>query len=98
MDVWHIVLEEGFRDDDVALRVDGDDLYADTDISTHRLLGYAASFEASMAAGSRVTVEVPTRSLACDFVVPDSPARQLVVSIVDGVLQFLTPEHARGYA
>lgn len=98
MDVWHVVLEEGFRDDDVVLRVDGDDLYAETGISTNRLLGYAASFEASMAAGSRVTVEVSTRSLARDFVLPDSPARQLVVSVVDGALQFLTPEHARGYA
>ncbi len=95
---WHIVLEEGFEHDDVVLRVNGEDVYERRDVSTSPLLGYATSFETALAPGATVTVEVTTRSLGEGVVIPDSPARQLVVAINEGKLHFVTPEHARGYA
>ncbi len=98
MDVWHVVLEEGFQSDDVVVRAGGDALYEGEGISTNPHLGYAVSFEVAISAGSQIVVEVPTRTVTCDFVLPDSPGRQVVVSIVDDGLQFLTPQQARGYA
>ncbi len=98
VETWHFVLEDGLRSDDVVIRVDGDVVYEGTKISTNPLLGYALSFEASISVGANVRVEVPTRGLASDFRLPDSPGRQLVVAIVDGALELITPEHARGYA
>jgi hypothetical protein len=59
----HVALQEGFTHDEVAVSLDGAQVYRATDISTRQQVGLAASFDVHAEAGSHaIEVRLPRRN------------------------------------
>jgi hypothetical protein len=62
MHALHIALQEGFAHDEVAVSVDGAEVYHGDDISTRRQIGLADAFDMNIDAGAHaVEVRLPKR-------------------------------------
>jgi len=62
MHALHIALQEGFAHDEVAVSLDGAQLYHADDISTRQLLGLAGTFDAQVLPGQHaIEVRLPRR-------------------------------------
>ena len=63
MHALHVALQEGFSHDEVAVSLDGEQVYRAKDISTRHQVGLAASFDVNAEAGSHaIEVRLPRRS------------------------------------
>ena len=63
MHALHVALQEGFSHDDVAVSLDGAQVYRGQDISTRQQIGLAASFDVNADAGSHaIEVRLPRRN------------------------------------
>jgi hypothetical protein len=63
MHALHVALQEGFAHDEVAVSLDGEQVYRATDISTRQQVGLAASFAVNAEAGSHaIEVRLPRRN------------------------------------
>jgi hypothetical protein len=65
----HIALQEGFSNDDVALRVAGREVFRQSKVNTRTQIGLAARHDANVPIGPlSVEISIPTRQL--DLAVP----------------------------
>jgi hypothetical protein len=59
----HIALQEGFNDDDVIVRINGQEAYRRSGVTTRYQISYADSVEVDIEAGpAEIEVEVPSRA------------------------------------
>jgi hypothetical protein len=64
MHALHVALQEGFAHDEVAVSIDGAQLYHEDDISTRQQFGLAQSFDAQVTAGTHaLEIRLPRRSV-----------------------------------
>jgi hypothetical protein len=62
MHALHVALQEGFSHDEVAVSLDGEQLYHGDDISTRQQIGIAGSFDAQVNPGTHaIEVRLPRR-------------------------------------
>jgi hypothetical protein len=63
MHALHIALQEGFAHDDIAVSLDGAQVYRGQDISTRQQIGLAAAFDVNADVGSHsIEVRLPRRN------------------------------------
>ncbi len=63
MHALHVALQEGFAHDEIAVSLDGAQVYRADDISTRQQIGLAASFAVNANAGSHsIEVRLPRRN------------------------------------
>ena len=78
----HIALQEGFKDDVVSVKVNGDEVYRNEHVKTRTQIGYADSFELELQEGlHEVEVALPERKLERKMVMPVSNTVYLGVTI-----------------
>ena len=85
-----IDLQEGFADDTIVLRVNGDELYRQEHVTTKMVLGYADSFETQVETGSiSVEVIVGTKDIRETISLDVSGDTYLGISIVNGEIEYI---------
>ena len=91
MALLHIALQEGFRGDDVVVRVQGEEVFRKEDVTTRSQIGYADSFEVE-AEGEEVKVEVllPLKKLSETVMLQVPPTEYLGLSINEGKIDYRT--------
>jgi hypothetical protein len=63
MHAVHVALQEGFAHDDIAVTIDGAQIYRATDVSTRQQIGLAASFDVGARPGMHsLEVKILNRS------------------------------------
>jgi hypothetical protein len=82
----HIDLREGFEDDEVVIRIGGEEVFRKDGVTTLPQIGRADGIETPGGDGPvRVDVELPKRGVQASFSVP-APGMHLGISIEDGEL------------
>lgn len=91
----HVALEDGFDDDTVVLRVDGEEAFRRDGVTTRTQISRAADAELDVPErGATLEVDVATRGVR-ETIELDPAVRPVVaVSLRDGGLAFTYPEHA----
>ncbi|MHC4617840.1 MAG: hypothetical protein ACYTEQ_08815 [Planctomycetota bacterium] len=88
-----IDLQDGFSDDTVVIRVDGQEIFHKQGVNTDYALGRADSVEIQIPEGSvNVEVTVPSRRLSDTIVLEVSATVYLGVSIPDDEIHFRTSD------
>ena len=92
--------QEGFADDEVDVRVNGQESLHREGVTTKRMLGLASTSEIEVPADQPVDVEIklPKKHLSKTISLPPSESIYLGVSVSDGELQFTVSPKAFGYA
>lgn len=91
-----IDLQEGFVDDTVILRVNGEEVFRKEHVSTNPLLGLAHSFKTEVEKGPvNIRVDVRTRDLAKTVALEVSDDTYLGVSVVGGMIDVTPPRPDR---
>ena len=91
----HVALEDGFDDDTVVLRVDGQECYRGDGITTRTQISRAADTQLEVPeGGAALEVDVPTRGVreTVQLAAPLPPV--VALSLRDGVVQVAYPEHS----
>ena len=99
MALLHIALQEGFVEDTVAIRVDGREVYQETNVRTRFQIGYADSIDLNVE-GCTVNIEVavPSRSLSESFVLMVSAPIYVGVSITpEDTIEYRLSQEPFGY-
>jgi hypothetical protein len=82
MPLLHIALQEGFSDDTVVVRVNGNEVLRQAGISTRLQIGFAASVEKEVAGSTAdLTVDLPQRSLSKSMAIPLAGSTYVGVSV-----------------
>jgi len=82
MATLHVAFQEGFSNDEVALSVNGAEVFRKTGITTKLQIGYADAVDVEVASGrSRLDVNVVTRSTAASIQVTVSDRTYVGVSL-----------------
>lgn len=98
MALLHIALQEGFSDDDVVVRVDGQEVYHKKNVTTRLQIGYADSFELEIKEGAaRVEVELATRGLSEAFPVDVTGTTYVGLSVEQGAIRHRLSTQPFGY-
>ena len=87
MSTIHVYLADGFEDDEILARVDGQEVYAKTAVTTMRLTSLADEFSFD-AGGDRtlLEIELPAEMLATTIEIDPVRGRYIAVSVEDGRL------------
>ena len=94
-----IDLQDGFVDDTVVLRVNGEELFRKGHVSTKLLLGLADSFKTEVEKGPvSVEISVETRDTAETISLYVSADTYLGVSVVNGRIEYIISDEPFGYA
>ena len=95
MSQLHLVLEDGFQDDTVVVRVEGRELIRWDGVTTRTQLSHAGDAEVEVPGGRvALEVEVPTKGVS-DRVEVDAAQTPVVgLSLRDGRIAPAFPEHA----
>ena len=98
MALLHIALQDGFVDDTVIVRFDGNEVFHKTGISSRTQIGYADSFEVTAGQEDvRVEVLVPSKDLAEAITLRVTSATYLGVSIEAGTIAHRISDEPFGY-
>ncbi|WP_128476422.1 hypothetical protein [Halorussus pelagicus] len=98
MGTLHLALQVGFREDSVEVRVNGESVYAESDVTTSLLLGVADSIEYEIRDGSHeVVVELPDRQLTSEYEVKVTRDAYLGVSVERSQVVFRESDEPFGY-
>lgn len=93
-----IDLQDGFEDDRVLVRVNGEEVFHKEQISTKLLLGLADSFETEVEKGPvSLEIRVETRDIVETVPLDVSADIYLGVSIVNGMLDYTVSDKPFGY-
>lgn len=99
MSKLHVDLQEGFTDDEVALRINGQELFQKEGVTTKTLLGLASSAEIEVPNGTvTIEIKVPTKNLAKTISLETSGSEYLGVSIENGKIKHIVSPEPFGYA
>lgn len=96
--VLSLALQEGFDGDEVAVRVNGEEVLRRDDVTTDVRIGLA--FTAGLDLGrlpAVVEVEVPTQSISGQTTLDGRGGTHLGVSAVDGAVRFRVSDQPFGY-
>jgi hypothetical protein len=98
MSKLHIDFQEGFSNDTIVLRMNGEERFQKEGITTNRLLGLASSAQIEVPNG-RVTIEIkiPTKNLAKTIMLDTSESEHLGVSIENGRIEHIVSQRPFGY-
>lgn len=99
MTLLHIALQEGFVDDTVLIRVDGQELFHETDVRTRFQTGYANSIDLNVEEGTvNVEVAMPLRNLSESVVLMVSAPSYVGVTLTpEGTIHFRLSREPFGY-
>jgi hypothetical protein len=99
MSKLRVDFQEGFTNDEIDLRLNGQELLKKAGVTTNRLLGLASSAEVEVPNG-RVTIEItiPTKNLAKTISLESSGSEHLGVSIENGRIEHIVSQQPFGYA
>jgi len=87
--VLGIDLQDGFREDTVVIRVDGDEIYNREGVSTDYALGRTDAAETQVPQGTiRVESSMPTQQLSESIVLEISEDVYVGISILDGRINY----------
>jgi hypothetical protein len=91
MALLHIALREGFMGDDVVVRVQGEEVFRNEEVTTRLQIGYADSFEVRVE-GEKVKIEVllPLKNLSETIMLQVPPTEYLGLSINEGRIDYQT--------
>ena len=79
-----VALQDGFEDETVAVKVNGQEVFKQESVKTKRQIGKAASFEVEVDAGSStVEISLPSKSLSESITLKVSGKAYLGVSVVN---------------
>lgn len=93
-----IALQDGFEEDLVVVRVDGDEVLRRRDVTTDVRIGLAHSFDVRIERlPATVEVELPDRGLSGRTTVEAGGPLHLGASVVDGAVRFRVSERPFGY-
>jgi hypothetical protein len=83
MSLLHLVLEEGFEDETVTIKVDGKEVFRDEHVKTRLQIGRAATREIPIGAGQvSVEISLPGRNLSQIVQVQTSDEAYLYCSLL----------------
>lgn len=89
MALLHIALQEGFADDTVVIRIDGEKVFRKGNVKTRHQIGYADSFETIVEEGSvNIEVSLPLKNLSEAIVLQVSSATYVRVSILEDRIDY----------
>jgi hypothetical protein len=93
MVLLHVALQEGFEDDTVVIRVNGEEVFHKPNVKTRLQIGYADSIEVNVQEGPvNVEVALPLRDLTESVVLQVSAPVYLGVSVTrDGRIMYTEP-------
>ncbi len=98
MGLLYIDLQEGFTDDAVVVRVNGQEVFRREKVRTRLQLGLAESVEVTVAEGSAdIEVVVVSRNLSKTMKVQVSAETYVGVSIVEGEIDYRISDDLIGY-
>lgn len=96
--VLHIALQEGFFDDTVVVRVNGDEVYRASEVKTDFRIGLADSWEGPQPEGPiSIEVELPEKQINGSVAVQFEGSAWVSVSIEDDVIRFRISDRPFGY-
>lgn len=99
MSTLRVDLQEGFKDDAVDLRVNGQDGFQKEGVTTKLLLGLASSAEIEVPNGTvTIEIKVPTKNLAKTISLEVPSAKYLGISIANGKIEHIVSHEPFGYA
>jgi hypothetical protein len=94
-----IDLQDGFVDDTVVLRVNGEEVFRKEHVSTKLLLGLADSCNKEVEKGSvSVEISVETRDIVKTIPLDVSADTYLGVSVVNGMIEYIISDEPFVYA
>lgn len=96
--VLTVSLEEGFAQDHVVIRLDGDRAYDERDVTTRLQTGLAAAVRLEAAAACRLEVSLPGRGLSHQLAVDATRTPYVQVSVVGDDVQVHAAEQPPYYA
>ena len=95
----NIILLDGFDDDEVAINVDGREIYHNTSVSTDMLLGFADSIVIDVSgSSSNIEISIPSQQLMNSTGVNAVQDVFIAFSIVNGAIDMLISEEPLGFA
>lgn len=96
--ILHLALQEGFEDDAVVLRVDGEEVYRRDSLATRMQIGLADSLELTVEEDEvELEVSLPKRSLACETKIAVAGTTYVGVSVELGAVSIRTQQEPFGY-
>ena len=99
MSTLRVDLQEGFNDDAVDLRVNGQDGFQKEGVTTKLLLGLASSAEIEVPNGTvTIEIKIPTKNLAKTISLETPSSKYLGVSIANGKIEHIVSREPFGYA
>lgn len=99
MSKLHVDFQEGFTQDKIILRVNGQERWQKQDVTTNRLLGLASSAEIDVPDGSvTIEIQIPTKNLSKTISIEVSGSGFLGVSIEHGRIEHIVSQRPFGYA
>jgi hypothetical protein len=92
--------QEGFADDEVEIKINGQESLHREGVTTKRMLGLASSSEIQVPSNQTVDVEIelPKKHLSKSISLPPSESVFLGVSVRDGEIKFTVSQKSFGYA
>jgi hypothetical protein len=98
MVTFAIDFQDGFLDDTVVLRINGQERFQREQVSTRLLLGLASSFTTEIEKGSlSVEISIPTRGLKESLMLDVTADTYIGVGIANGKLAIIISERPFGY-
>ena len=99
MSKLHVDFQEGFTQDKIVLRINGQERWQKQDVTTNRLLGLASSAEIDVPDGSvTIDIQIPTKNLAKTISIEISGSAFLGISIENGRIEHIVSQRPFGYA
>ena len=93
MPLLQIALEDGFDNDTVSIRIDGDEVFRKTAVTTRTQISLADSFEAEVGEGPvQLEVEVPSRGVRETITVDPRDRPFVAISLREGRITARFPE------
>lgn len=88
----NVALQDGFDDDEVTIRVDGDEAYRER-VTTRTQISHAADMELEVPDGPfTLEVEVPEREIRESFPIDPQAQPNVAISLLEGSLVAAYPE------
>ncbi len=93
-----IDFQEGFANDTVSLRINGEEVFRKEDVSTKLLLGKAEALKTTVEAGQVVIeIMIQTRDIAITIPFEISADTHLGISVVNGRIEYVVSDEPFGY-
>lgn len=94
----HMALQEGFREDTVIVRINGQEMRRKEGVSSDPRIGLAASFDLPLPEGPvKLEVELADRGLSNSVTVDFAGTAYVAISHVDGRIDFKVADSPFGY-